>query len=45
MELKNTVTEIKAQSMASITKWETEERISELDDRTIEITQSKQQIK
>ena len=40
MELKIATTEIKAQWVGSIAKWETEQRISELDDKTIGITQS-----
>lgn len=40
MELKIVTTEIKAQWVGSIAKWETEQRISELDDKTIGITQS-----
>ena len=40
MELKILTTEIKAQWVGSIAKWETEQRTSELDDKTIGITQS-----
>ena len=40
MELKIATTEIKAQWVGSIAKWETEQRISELDNKTIGITQS-----
>lgn len=40
MELKITTTEIKAQWVGSIAKCETEQRTSELDDKTIGITQS-----
>ena len=40
LELKIATTEIKAQWVGSIAKWETEQRISELDNKTIGITQS-----
>lgn len=40
LELKITTTEIKAQWVGSIAKCETEQRTSELDDKTIGITQS-----
>lgn len=41
LELKNMVTEIKAQWMGSTGEWE-DERLSELEDETTEITQSEQ---
>lgn len=43
LELKNEITKIKARWMCLIAEWWEEERISEPDERTIDITQSEQQ--